>query len=262
MTGVLHLDDGRPASGAAIFLGDDGVTQYQGSTYQYTTYADENGCFELEHVRREKQYTLQAWANGGSIGDVQTTFAKPNITLQHGTTPLGLLLWQTSGRTPIFQIGTFSRQTTGFHLSDHPLQHGLSDLVPSNLTYTIAQNTTADWPFAQAHNGTWTVLFDVTLPVPPTNKQTTSKAAILSLSLAGYTSQNGYGLGAQSRQIPEVPIVGLDIRVNEQWIGTLSSRNATDGAVYRSATTCGGWYFQDFTLPAGVLVQGGNRLDL
>jgi rhamnogalacturonan endolyase len=97
LTGKLTLDDGRPAAGAAVFLGDEGKTDNQGSTYQYTSYADAEGNFKFTDVRREKEYTLQAWSNGGSIADVQNVFVMSNITVGEST-GLGSLTWSTSGK--------------------------------------------------------------------------------------------------------------------------------------------------------------------
>ncbi|KAF2094373.1 galactose-binding like protein [Rhizodiscina lignyota] len=239
LTGRLMLSDGRPASGAAVFLGDEGDTCNQGTTYQYTSYADDAGNFEFDDVRREKQYTMQAWANGGKIGDVQTVFVKPNITIGENT-PLGKLTWPTSGREVAWQIGEFDRKTLGFKLSDHPMEHGLSDRGPANLIYAIGVNKPSDWWIIQSAQGNWTVLFDV--PEPK------GRTGMLSLSFAGYTSQNGYGLGADSYSLPEITPTGLN--------------NATDGAIYRSAVKAGGYYFSEFHIPNEVLINGSNRLDL
>ena len=49
--GRITLSDGRPASGAAVFLGDNHPTKTaldQGTTYYYTTYADKFGYFQFD----------------------------------------------------------------------------------------------------------------------------------------------------------------------------------------------------------------------
>lgn len=251
--GRLVLSDGRPASGAAVFLGDDGNTCNQGSTYQYTSYADKNGHFEFSSVRREKQYTMQAWANGGRIGDVQNVFSKSNITIRENT-ELGTLTWEIPKRKTAWQIGEFDRKTLGFKLSNYPMTHGLSDMCPANLVYSIEANKTGDWWIIQSAQGNWTVLFDI----PEVNNRT----GTVSLSFAGYTSQNGYGLGRDSYTLPEITPTGLNVSMNENYVGTIVSENATDGAIYRSAVKAGGYYFSEFHIPASVMINGSNRLDL
>lgn len=254
VSGRLALDDGRPAAGAAVFLGEPGNTNNQGSMYQYTSYADAHGNFEFIGVRRVKEYTLQAWSNGGSISDIQTVFSLSNITVKEQGTDLGSLTWPTLGTEEAWRIGAFDRKTLGFKLSDRPMTHGLTDLTPANLVYVVGVNNDSDWYFAQSAQGNWTVLFDVANPG--------NRTGLLSLSFAGYTSQNGYGLGRDSWTLPEIPPTGLNISMNENLVGTIVSENATDGALYRSAVVAGGYYFSQFHIPNDVLVKGSNRLDL
>ncbi|KAI2785489.1 polysaccharide lyase family 4 protein [Daldinia loculata] len=261
--GQLVLSDGRPAAGAAIFLGDeDGAeTNNQGSNYQYTTYADANGSFVLSHVRREKGYRLLAWANGGALADVEgvhngtaAEFAGTN----YSDINLGTIVWEIpTGRRPAWQIGDFDRKTLGFRLGGAQMEHGLSDACPANLVYAIGSSQEDDWCFAQSAQGNWTVIF------PEADPATRERGAILSLSFAGYTSQNGYGLGRDSYAFPEVEPTGLNVSMNQQLVGTIASENATDGALYRSATTSGGYYARQFTIPGEMFLSDrANRLDL
>jgi rhamnogalacturonan endolyase len=256
VSGTLLLSDGRPAAGAAVFLGDEGNTNNQGSTYQYTSFASAEGDFSFSDVRTEKQYTLQAWSNGGIIGDVQTVYAKPNISISRSKiTQLGKLVWATSNRTTAWQIGDFDRKTIGFQHGGAPLTHGLSDLTPANFLYVVGKQNSSSWPFAQSAMGNWTILFDV----PP---ERTNSSATLTLSFAGYTSQNGYGLGGDSYILPEVEPTGLNVSVNARYVGTVVSENATDGAIYRSATIAGGYYISNFTIPSGLVGSINARIDL
>ena len=76
VSGTVTLSDGRPAAGAAVFLGENRsnkTTLDQGALYNYRTYADGTGSFRMPNVRRGT-YAMQLWPNGGSIGDVTTVF--------------------------------------------------------------------------------------------------------------------------------------------------------------------------------------------
>lgn len=258
VSGTLMLSDGRPAAGAAVFLGDENgyETNNQGQDYQYTVYADENGHFSIANVRTQKGYRLLAWANGGKIADVDNIFNGTVVSF-NGTqkVDLGTIQWPIPSREIAFQIGDFDKKTLGFAYGGAPLQHGLSDKSPANLVYTIGVSNTLDWYFAQSAQGNWTVLFD-----PASSR---NRSATLTLSFAGYTSQNGYGLGKDSYTYPEVTPTGLNVSMNQYLVGTISSENATDGALYRSATTAGGYYATRFQIPSEFfLMDKYNRLDL
>jgi hypothetical protein len=84
---------------------------------------------------------------------------------------------------------------------------------------------------------------------------------MLTISFAGYTSQNGYGLGHDSITLPEVIPTGLNVSMNQFLVGNIVSETATDGALYRSATTAGGYYAASFTIPSEMFLYD-NRLDL
>ncbi|OZJ04144.1 hypothetical protein BZG36_02843 [Bifiguratus adelaidae] len=121
VTGQLILDSGSPASGAAVFLGANGkltsttiadsnvlksstgTTVASGSTYQYTTYADDNGHFQFINVRTEQSYYLSAWSNDGEIGNVTTIYNGTMVNVRNNReTKLGTLEWQTQRRANIF----------------------------------------------------------------------------------------------------------------------------------------------------------------
>jgi rhamnogalacturonan endolyase len=258
VSGKIVLSDGRPASGAAVFLGDENgwETNNQGTNYQYTTYADPNGAFLFENVRRQKNYRLLAWSNGGILADVDNIFNGTIVCFkkEQGIN-LGTIKWTITARETAWRIGDFDKTTLGFKYGGVPMQHGLSDFTPANLIYSIGINQPSDWYFAQSAQGNWTVIFDkATVP---------NRTATLTLSFAGYTSQNGYGLGRDSYSLPEVTPTGLNVSMNQYLIGTVVSENATDGALYRSATTAGGYYASRFTIPSEYfLYDKSNRLDL
>ncbi|PBP19949.1 putative rhamnogalacturonan lyase [Diplocarpon rosae] len=281
VTGVLTLSDGRPAAGAAIFLGDNNSnlsTLGQGANNYYTAYAEPDGKFSIPNVR-SGIYALSAWSNGGAIGNVSTVFLKNDIEVAASTqyetsSDLGHLTWKTQGREIIFQIGDLDRKTLGFAYGGAPRQHGLSDKLPANLsysigtprthglgdqppsnltytagpprkhghshklpanlTYTIGTSRVSDWGYAQSSLGSWTVAFTTT----------SSAAAVLSVSLAGYSSG-----------------VSTDIAVNGHKVGNLTSGSIpNDPALYRSGTTAGEWHFFEFAVPEGTLVEGRNML--
>lgn len=103
------LSDGRPAAGAAVFLGDSNSalsTADQGKDYYYTSYADKNGRFTIKDVRTGT-YGLYAWGNGGSISDVTTSFVQNDVVVSKSkTTKLDSLTWTVTDNTKrIFQIG-------------------------------------------------------------------------------------------------------------------------------------------------------------
>lgn len=258
VSGTLVLSDGRPASGAAVFLGDENgwETNNQGTNYQYTTYADDGGSFTFQDVRRQKGYRLLAWANGGKLSDVDNIFNGTMVSFaQKEHVNLGTIEWPIPSREIEWQIGDFDKKTLGFKHGGDPMQHGLSDLCPANLVYSIGVNDASDWYFAQSAQGNWTVIFD--------KAKYSNRNATLTISFAGYTSQNGYGLGADSYNLPEVTPTGLNISMNEFLVGQIISEVATDGALYRSATTSGGYYASRFTISSEMfLLDKANRLDL
>lgn len=243
VSGQLKLSDGRPAAGAAVFLGDNRATKTemdQGTTYYYTTYADAEGKFTVPHVRAGT-YGLRAWANGGAIGDVLSTFAKNDVSVASGqTSALGGLTWALPARQRAFQVGTSDRTTKGFKYGGQPpFQAGLIEKCPASLTFTAGKSTGADWCFGMYKRGTWTIAFD--LPNgPPAGKQ-----PILTVSLAGYS-----GLSC-----------GISVNKKTQ-IGTFSAGNPpSDPGTYRSATLNGEWRLWEYKFSAGALQKGANTVE-
>jgi len=248
VVGRLILNSGEGASGAAVFLGDPGTTLTQGTTYQYTTTADEDGTFEFIDVRTEKAYTLQAWANGGPVlSGVTTVFQAPdNITVHDGkTTDLGNLVWKTQGRTGIWQIGDFDRKTLGFRFGGAPYQHALVDNCPANFTFTIGSSNLSEWCYGKSARGTWIVSFDVD-SVPSGNP-----TSVLSLSIAGF-SGSGTRVGGVGS--------ALEIYVNGVNLGNHPDTIDTDPCMYRSGTYGGQWHYYEFSLDAGMVTEGLNEI--
>ncbi|KZM23196.1 Rhamnogalacturonan endolyase [Ascochyta rabiei] len=239
--GKLTLSDGRPAAGAAVFVGDvDTSTRplVQGSNYYYTTFADASGGFSIHNVR-SGSYGLVAASNGGVIGDVYTNFTSSPIVVSKGkTSNLGSLTWQVPANTKrIFQIGDFDKKATGFTNSG-PHVHGLTEKSAANLTYTIGTSKTSEWNYASSKLGSWAVVFNTTRPRASTK-------ARLSVSLAGYSQSTS---------------VTIQLNGNKT-IGSISKDSlSSDPALYRSGTISGEWHLLQYEIAAGDLVEGRNVL--
>lgn len=250
MTGKLALSDGRPAAGAAVFLGENNsnkTTLDQGALYNYAVYADESGAFKFTNVRAAT-YGLYAWSNGGHVlGNIATSFvandvvipAKPTVALKD------LGYWEVpTGRDPIFQIGTVDRKTLGFALGGHPYQHALVDEVPANLTFTVGKSDPAtDWYFAQPSAlGTWDINFELAA-----HAVTQNRSAILTVALAGFSRGSSAGIYVNG----------------ETRVGNLTTDDVpTDPSLYRSATVAGEWHVYEFGVDAGVLKEGSNSVSI
>ncbi|KAJ4984235.1 rhamnogalacturonate lyase [Stagonosporopsis vannaccii] len=242
--GRLLLSDGRPAAGAAVFLGDNNnstiSTLDQGKDFYYTAYADDKGKFSFKDVRTGS-YALQAWGNGGAISDVITNFTQNNVEIHKGdTTNLKDLTWKVTDKSKrIFQIGAFDRKTDGFALADlsKPFEHGRIAKAPGNLTYTVGSSGDKDWYFGQSALGTWSVNF----PAPET-----AAASKLTVSLAGFSQGSS-----------------CDILLNDVKIGNITSASLLNSQdTYRGATRNGEWRLLEFPVKAEQFKAGNNKLDI
>ncbi|KAH0033422.1 polysaccharide lyase family 4 protein, partial [Aureobasidium melanogenum] len=241
VTGKLLLSNGKPAANAAVFLGDNHpnkTTLDMGSDYYYTTYADNDGSFRFTDVRTGV-YALQAWSNGGSIGDVTTTYLKNDIKVSGSPTTkvrLDKLSWSVLSSNKIFQIGDFDRKSTGFAYSGG-FGAGRVDNCPANLTYTVGSSNDSDWCFAQNAIGTYRIAFSL----PAFN---TTSDACLTVSLAGYSQGTT-----------------VNIFANDVHIGNLSSSGIpSDPSLYRSGTVAGEWHQFEFPIN-GSHLRASNDID-
>ncbi|KAF2740570.1 rhamnogalacturonate lyase-like protein [Polyplosphaeria fusca] len=241
--GRLVLSDGRPAAGAAVFLGDNNsnlTTLDQGRDYYYTTYADEDGVFEILSVR-SGTYGLYAWSNGGNLAHITTTLVRNNIVISKDKqTELETIFWSSIDRNSrVFQIGDFDRQTTGFALSSPtPYEHGRIAKVPADNVVTVGKSTSSDWYFGQSSIGTHSIIFPLS-SMP-------SRNAKLSVSLAGFSS----GCSA-------------DILLNAVKIGNITTNSAllpSSQDTYRGATRAGEWHLLEFPVEMSLLKNGDNTL--
>ncbi|KAF1948784.1 hypothetical protein CC80DRAFT_485640 [Byssothecium circinans] len=247
ISGHLTLSDGRPASGAAVFLGDSNSnisTADQGKDFYYTAYADTDGKFSIKDVRTGT-YGLYAWSNGGKLADVTTSFVQNNITIaKNRFTSLKNLTWTvTNTKDRIFQIGDFDRVTDGFALSGPThFEHARISKCSANLTYTVGTSKASDWCFGQSALGTWSINFNVS-SIP-----TSATGAKLTASLAGFS-------GGSS----------ADILLNEVNIGNITTNSAllvNSQDTYRGATRAGEWRNLQFAVGKESLKEGANRVDV
>jgi rhamnogalacturonan endolyase len=242
--GRLLLSDGRPASNAAVFLGDNNnssiSTLDQGKDYYYTSYTDAAGRFSFKNVRTGA-YALQAWSNGGALYDVLTNYTHNDVTIRKGdTTNLKDLTWKISDKSKrIFQIGALDRKTDGFGLADpnKPFEHGRISRAPANLTFTVGVSQDKDWYFGQSALGTWSINFPSAV----------STAAKLTVSLAGFSQGSS-----------------CDILLNDVKIGNITSASLVNSQdTYRGATRNGEWRLLEFPVAGGLLKGNAtNRLDV
>ena len=236
VTGTLRLADGRPAAGAMVTLAKPGGDIYtQGSDYIFYAQADANGQFTIPNVRANT-YSLYAYAEGGSIGDVTDQYEHDNIGVSGSAEDLGTLTWSPpTYANSLWQIGTADRKADEFKLGNLPRHYGLNDLVPANLTYTIGQSTPAnDWYYAQTKVGTWTVKFNLS--------HTYSGTGHLTVALAGVSR-----------------VAKVTVGVNGTSIGSFPTY-ANDQAIYRSANQSGAYHLILLSFPASRLKAGANTV--
>ncbi|KAH0424658.1 rhamnogalacturonate lyase [Colletotrichum camelliae] len=239
--GTITLSDSRPASNAAVYLGDADTTirpSIQGTNYYYTTYANDKGRFTFDNVRTGS-YAVYAWSNGGKLADVYTNFTAPVAVSKDKTVDLGQLSWKVPSSKRIFQVGEFDKKATGFKNGGVPYQHGVAADSPANLTFVVGQSQDSDWYFASSAVGKWTIEFDL-----PAADVAANRTALLSVSLAGYSQS-----------------AALDIDVNGQVYGSLSKDVLTsDPALYRSGKISGEWRFFQYKIDTDVLKAGKNTV--
>ena len=237
VSGRLYLPHGRPAAGATITLAQPGGDIYaQGADYIFYTKADAGGYFRIPKVR-PGTYSLYAYANGGSIGDVTDQYELDNVAVTGEELSLGNLIWTppTDYEHHLWQIGTADRKATEFNLGNLPRQYGLWNQVPANLTYTIGQsNPATDWYYAQTQVGTWAVDFNL--------KHTYTGNGHLTVALAGMSR-----------------LAAITVAVNGTPIGNFPAYN-NDAAIYRSANQSGYYHLIPLTFPASLLQSGANTV--
>lgn len=119
LKGRLVLSNGEPASYVNLFLGTSNYTMVQGASYQYARYTDEEGYFQLNNIRTENKYYLQAYTSEysskyTSIGGVLGNFTyKEEIEIKEDIY-LGRVEWKLENFETDWQIGTYDRTSKRF----------------------------------------------------------------------------------------------------------------------------------------------------
>lgn len=233
--GHLNVTTGQRNDSVRIILaqekGKDPLTMMHG--YQFWTLTDENGDFELKHVR-PGDYNLFAYAKAGEVTDM---LEQDDITVSAGDNDLGTISWTPKKYSEmLWMIGQNDRRSSEFCLSDAPRQYGLWEQVPQTLTYTIGESKeNTDWYYAQTKDGTWTVKFNV--DERPTGR------AYLTASIAGCASEKA------------TIAVKLNGTVKATW-----KPGYKDASVYRSAVNSGRHYLYTVDFPSTDLKIGTNLI--
>jgi len=233
--GHLNVTTGQRNDSVRIILaqekGKDPLTMMHG--YQFWTLTDENGDFELKHVR-PGDYNLFAYAKAGEVTDM---LEQDDITVSAGDNDLGTISWTPKKYSEmLWMIGQNDRRSSEFCLSDAPRQYGLWEQVPQALTYTIGESKeNTDWYYAQTKDGTWTVKFNVA--ERPTGR------AYLTASIAGCASEKA------------TIAVKLNGTVKATW-----KPGYKDASVYRSAVNSGRHYLYTIDFPSTDLKIGTNLI--
>uniref|UniRef100_L2GG61 Rhamnogalacturonate lyase n=1 Tax=Colletotrichum fructicola (strain Nara gc5) TaxID=1213859 RepID=L2GG61_COLFN len=224
--GKLLLSDGRPAAGAAVFLGDNHPPP---STWAAIT------------TTRPTTTPPAASRSRTCASPKPATRCKPDSK----TTDLGTLHWAVSKRQRLFQVGAFDRTSLGFtHGGNPPYAHAVIASCPANILYEVGKSAPSDWCYGQTHQGNYTIRF-------PVSAAQASETANLIVSLGGYST------GASSVVLVNGQQVG---NLTSGAVGADSTSGLlNDPSVYRSATLGGEWRFFEFPVPAALLKTGEDN---
>lgn len=235
VSGHIDITPGGSDSELQIVLGQPGTELIrQGKEYMYWTKTDANGNFSIPNVRKGN-YSLYAYATSGTITD---KFEYQGVVVTDDTTDLGDISWSTTVYDSLlWNIGENNRRADGFMISDDLRAYGLWEKVPANLTFCPGVSDLAtDWYYAQCHNGTWTIKFNID-KVPDGNMHLTASVA-----------------GATNKPTVAIKVNGTSI--------TSWNFSSNDAAIYRSATQAGRHWVKTCKFPASMLKEGENTIDL
>ncbi len=224
----------QPDSVQVVLAQPGGEIIRQGKDYIFWAATDAEGNFEIKNVR-PGNYALYAYA---LAGDITEEMEQSDINVTPGTVDLGTIEWApyTFGNL-VWCIGSNNRRADTWNLSKHPRAYGLWKEVPANLTFIPGVSVEAeDFYYAQCHNGTWSIEYDLA-EVP-------AEGLRLTASVSATTNK------------PKVTV-----KSNSQTVATWSFPN-NDATIYRSATQAGRHCVTMADIPASALVAGHNKLDL
>ncbi len=235
VSGRINVTTGQGNADIQVVLAEPGTELIrQGKKYIFWAKTDAEGNFSIPNVRKG-QYSLYAYATTGTVTD---ELEHKDVTVSDATLDLGTIDWTpVTYKTLLWNIGENNRRADGYNVSSDPRAYGLWEKVPADLTFEPGVSDPAtDWYYAQCHNGTWTVKFNL--------DDTFEGDMHLTASIAGTTNK------------PKVAV-----KVNGTSKTTWSFPN-NDAAIYRSATQAGRHVVKTCTFPASLLKQGENTIEL
>lgn len=235
VTGHIDVTAGGGNADLQVVLGQPGTEIIrQGKKYMYWAKTDADGNFSIPNVRKG-DYSLYVYATTGTITD---ELEYKGVKVTETATDLGTIEWTpTVYKSLLWNIGENNRRSDGFNVSDDLRAYGLWEKVPADLTFEPGvSDPAADWYYAQCHNGTWTVKFNLD-EVPEGNMHLTASAA-----------------GATNK-----PTVAVKVNGASQTSWSFSSN---DAAIYRSANQAGRHWVKTCSFPASLLKKGENTIDL
>lgn len=206
----------------------------QGKKYIFWAQTDADGNFEIRNVR-PGDYALYAYA---LAGDITEEMEHTGVTVGTDTLDLGQIDWTpASYGNPVWVMGSNNRRADTWNISHHPRAYGLWKEVPSALTFTPGVSDEAvDFYYAQCHNGTWTIEYDLA-EVPESGLRLTASVAAATNKPKVTVKSNG--------------------KTAASW-----SFPYNDAAIYRSATQAGRHCVMTADIPATSLTAGHNKLEL
>jgi len=233
--GSLAVPDGRSTAKAMVVLsgaGPEVIRQKDG--YYFYGQCDENGCFEIPHVR-PGTYLLTAYATHGIITQ---QFSKENILITEDV-DLGTLMWEVPSRCCIWQLGQANRKSTDFKYSDELRGYKWMNLLPQELDFYIGvSNEKEDWYYAQPQDSRWQLHFDL--------EEVVQEPYYLTVAFAGVTTQ----------RIGQAKCPLFTVEVNGQIVSETFYEN--DQAVYRSSLRGGRHHLLEIEVDGALLRTGGN----
>lgn len=233
--GTVKVNGHAQPGSVKVVLGQPGKEIIrQGKEYMFWSETDAEGNFEISNVR-PGDYSLYAYALDGDITD---ELEYKDVNVSSDNIDLGVIDWtpETYGNT-LWAIGSNNRRADTWNISLAPRAYGLWNDVPASLTFTPGvSKETEDFYYAQCHNGTWTINYDLA-EIP----------------------ENGLKLTASISASTNKPTVA--VKSNAKEVSSWSFPN-NDAAIYRSATQAGRHCVKSAVIPASALVVGHNTLDL
>ncbi len=238
--GQLCYADGVPCGNTTVILGQKELPiELQSEDYIYYTETDSRGRFVLENVRFGT-YSLFAYQTGG---DNTEQLRVDDIGITEQEQSLLPIVWNLPAERTVWQLGRATRTCEGFRYGGELRNYKWMGMVPETVHFYIGQSREEeDWYYAQVHEGSWYIHFDLA-EVP---------ASECSLIVALAAASRG---GTTSRDLPCLT-VELNGRILKEAVFV------NDGSVYRSATRNGRYRCLKIAVDPAVLNKGENIVRL